>query len=844
MTMQRLITFWFLVLCILLWNCEQPVIEKEQVDAIPYDWFFTQRAYPFEDINHKVYHQELHRVQLEDSAMVESRNEETLWESVGPTNIGGRVTDLVIHPNNANILFAGTSAGGIFKTTDRGRTWKPVFDKAGSLSIGSLAMASSNTRVLYAGTGEANGAADSGAFIGDGMYKSTDGGRSWQHIGLDSSFHIGRVVVNPFDENHVFVAVAGLMYGKNKERGLYETKDGGKTWKNILFVSDSTSCIDVVINPQHPNIIYAATWDRIRRPWERQYAGKHSRIYRSKDGGITWEQLTNGLAPNVAEPGRIGIAICAAQPNVLYASFTQDARSNKFEGLYKTTDGGDTWRRTNDYFLQGMYSDFGWFFGNVRVDPNNPNIVYVLGVSLMKSTDGGQSWKRINNGIHVDQHALEVFPGNSDFVVVGNDGGLYVSENGGNTWQHSKTLAITQFYECEVAQSVNNHYYGGTQDNGTVMTDDGRWGNWRGILGGDGFHVIVDPNTPDIIYAEYQWGNLFRSFDGGRNFQWARSGINEMERRNWNTPIELDPKNYAVLYYGTTRLYRSDNRASSWVAISPDLTKGQHPSGSTFYGTITAIEVSPANTQVIWVGTDDGNVQVTTNGGTNWNLVTQHLPDRYVTSIAADQRNPLKAYVTFSGYKSVDYLSHIFMTEDGGTTWQDISNNLPQVPINEVIIDNLYPDRLYLATDLGVWFTENWREGWQRLGKNLPLTVVSDLVMHNRTRTLVAATYGRSMYKLQLDKPIITFPDVAYENTTFTITPNPVVVGTPIQIRLEDWKIGTIVIYNTKGQLVQRLPFEGKSVNIVPENWQKGIYFAQIQSKMTKVTQSFLVVEE
>ncbi|NJK84437.1 MAG: T9SS type A sorting domain-containing protein [Saprospiraceae bacterium] len=337
---------------------------------------------------------------------------------------------------------------------------------------------------------------------------------------------------------------------------------------------------------------------------------------------------------------------------------------------------------------------------------------------------------------------------------------------------------------------------------------------------------------------------LFRSLDGGQSFQWARTGINESERRNWNTPIRLDPQSPTVLYYGTTRLYRSDNRAGSWVAISPDLTKGQHPSGSTSFGTITSIEVSPVNSQVIWVGTDDGNVQVTTNGGREWNLVSSNLPNRYVTSVAADVKNPLKAYVTFSGYRSVDYLSHIFLTEDGGATWQDISDNLPEVPINEVIIDHLHTNRLYVATDLGVWFTENWREGWQRLGKNLPLTVVTDLVIHQRSRTLVAATYGRSMYKFQLDRPTITLPEVADEYTTFSVAPNPAIVGTPIEIQLEKWTTGEVLIYNTNGQLVQRHLFEGKNIALPSQPWHKGVYFAQVRSQIGSQTQSFLLIEE
>lgn len=831
-------------LLILVFSCHSPV-EEEEMKELPNDWFFTQRAYPFEEVNYDLYIEELHRIHEEEKDLVELRSDEIAWELVGPTNIGGRVTDVAINPNNPNIIFAGTASGGVFKTTDRGYNWKPVFDKAGSLSTGDLAIAPSNPRVLYVGTGEANGSAASGAFAGDGMYKSTDGGRSWKHIGLDHSYHIGRVVVNPKDENHVLVAVAGLLYGKNEERGLYETKDGGQTWQNILFVSDSTSCIDVVIHPTNPNIIYAATWERIRKPWERDYGGKTSRIYRSKDGGATWEHLTNGLPPSDENRGRIGIAIAPSDPDVLYTCFTTDPIENSFDGVYKTIDGGDNWQRTDDFFLGGMYSGFGWYFGKIRVDPNNPDIVYVLGINLMRSEDGGNSWKRANFNVHVDQHGLDFFPDSSNIMVLGNDGGLYVSDDNAQNWRHSKTLPITQFYECEVSQAQLDHYFGGTQDNGTVMSDHGMWGNWRRILGGDGFHVIVDPEFPEIVYAEYQWGNLFRSNDGGNTFQWARSGIDNEDRNNWNTPIELDPNNTSVLYYGSSRLYRSTNRAGEWTAISDDLTQGQHPSGSSKYGTITAIEVSPANSAIIWVGTDDGNVQVTLDGGTNWNLVSSQLPIRYISSIAADVTNPLKAYVTLSGYRRIDALPHVFLTEDGGQTWQPISNNLPEVPVNEIIIDEAYPDQIYVATDLGVWHSTAPTFNWERLGKNLPLTVITDLVIHQTTRTLIAATYGRSMHKFQLDAAPPTFPEIEFTYAPFSISPNPVQSVAQIKFQKQITIPTQLKIFDISGQLIHQTQLLKNSKQLqLPSNiWTRdGLYFAQIVSDTNTTTQSFFVV--
>ncbi|MEM9991670.1 MAG: glycosyl hydrolase, partial [Bacteroidota bacterium] len=374
------------------------------------------------------------------------------------------------------------------------------------------------------------------------MYRSDDGGRSWKHLGLDASFHIGRIVIDPKDENHVLVATTGALYETDETRGLYRTRDGGDTWEQILFLNEKTSCIDVAVNPWNPDIIYAAMWERVRAPWGRDYAGENSAIYRTRDGGLTWQRLENGLPQaNRSIRGRIGLALSTAEPNTLYASFTQDAVTNEFDGVFKTTDGGDTWEETSRYQLIGAYSTFGWYFGNLRIDPKDPNTAYVLGVNLFKTTDGGQNWRIITRGMHVDQHALAIHPNNSDFMVAGNDGGVYVSDDAGMNWEHCDNLPITQFYQCGVSQEGEPAYYGGSQDNGTLKMGDSNIGNWTQVLGGDGFHTVVDPNNSEIVYAEYQWGNFFRSLNGGLSFQRHMNGINSDDRNNWNSPCVLDP---------------------------------------------------------------------------------------------------------------------------------------------------------------------------------------------------------------------------------------------------------------------------------------------------------------
>ncbi|MCB9292953.1 MAG: T9SS type A sorting domain-containing protein [Lewinellaceae bacterium] len=770
----------------------------EKKEQTPTDWLFNQRAYPHNHIDFEAYRDAVRQTRLA-RASVQSRGDSEGWEVAGPVNIGGRITDIALHPTDPDIIYAGASVGGVFKSTDGGVSWEAVFENEGAMSIGNIALAPSDPDILYVGTGEANGESASGAFFGDGVYRSVDGGASWQYLGLENSQHIGRIVVDPQDPGRVFVAAAGRLYGKSEDRGLYRTENGGLSWERVLYVSDSTSCIDVAINPQNPDILYAATWERIRLPWERSYAGVTSRLYRSSDGGDTWEQLTEGLPPSDEQRGRIGIAVSPSNPDILYATFTTNEITNVFDGIYKSLDGGDTWFRVDNGTIDGIYASFGWFFGNIRVDPTTPDVVYAMGVQLYKSVDGGVSWSDITF-MHVDQHGLEIHPLNPNFVVAGNDGGIYISQSGGNNWSHVQVLPLTQFYECEIDFLQPDRIYGGTQDNGTIRTLSGNTDDWDRILGGDGFHVIVDPTDNNIIYAEFQWGNLYRSYDGGFDFDFIFNGGNN-DRTNWNTPVVLDPSDPAVLYYGANRLYRSPDRGNNWAPISGDLTDGQHPSGSQSFGTITSIAVAPTNSEVIYVGTDDGNVQVTRNGGQTWENISQGLPERYITEVAVDPYDEQVAYVTLSGYRFVDYQPHVLRTADGGQTWEDISGNLPEIPVNDIIIDPAAGQTLYIANDLGVWYTEDLGLAWQVLGNNLPMTVVNDLDFHPETRILIAATFGRSIQKYQLEDVMVgTSEATASRGDKLEIFPNPAQAEASIRFSLPASLEARVELFNLSGQ--------------------------------------------
>ncbi len=712
----------------------------------PNEWFFMQRAFPYGEINHETYIQSVKQAQqlrLEQNI----KDDSTIWEFAGPTNIGGRLTDVEMHPSNMETIYAAAASGGIFKTIDLGANWEPIFDDALSLSIGDIAIAPSDPDIIYVGTGEANAGGGSQSYDGVGLYKSIDGGDTWEFIGLGQSRNIGRMVVHPQNPEIVYVAAMGNLFADSPDRGIYKTIDGGLSWENILYVSDSTGGIDVVIHPDNPDTVFAAMWERVRRPNRRSYGGWTCGIHRTIDGGQTWTELDNGLPSPGGNVGRIGIDISKSDPSILYAIYAD--KTGYFEGLYKSSDNGDSWTQTNDGSLNNCYQSYGWWFGRVSVDPVDPDIAYVIGFDLYKTSNGGNSWSNISEwDVHVDQHGLYAHPQNNDFVVIANDGGLYISQNGGDSWNWINNLPITQFYTCEVDYQYPERLYGGTQDNGTNRTMTGSTDDWESIYWGDGFYVLVDPTDNNYVYAEYQYGNFAKSTNGGNSFNTAMNGISSSDRKNWNTPVVFDPSNPEILYYGANRLYKTTNRASNWTAISTDLTNGAGVNLT--YGTITTISVSPVDPEIVYVGTDDGNVWVSATNGMGWEYLSVDLPSMWVTRVAADPIEENTAYVTFSGYRWDEFLPHIFRTTDKGQSWEDISSNLPESPINDVIVDPENNSTLYIASDVGVYFTEDLGENWEMMGSNLPNVPVLDLTLHNDTRTLVAATYGRSMYTYDL----------------------------------------------------------------------------------------------
>jgi hypothetical protein len=707
-------------------------------------WFAAQRLYPYksgEGIGAPFV-----AAQQQAVAAVAGRvGLAAAWQALGPANIGGRVTDIVIDPIRIDTVYAGAATGGVWRSTNAGNTFSSVWPATITPSIGALAISSDGT--LYAGTGEGNPGGGSVTFPGNGVYRSTDSGNTWTHLGLAGSERIGRLAVDPTNANRIFAAAAGSLFVAGGGRGLYRTTDGGSTWQLVLAGANATTgAIDVAIDPTTPSRVYVAMWDHHRQPEGRVYGGVGSGIYRSTDGGNTWTRLGGGLPAASSNLGRMGLAVARSNPNRLFA-IAADTNGN-FSGFWTSTNAGTSWTRiTNTSYLSNSQSTFGWWFGRIYVDPASSQHAFVAGVPQLETLDAGATWRRNSSSFHVDQHALAFDPRVANRVFLGNDGGVYRSTSNGSltgSWTKTTSLPINQFYTVAVSRQDQSRISGGAQDNGSLRSWSGT--NWNSIGGGDGTTNLIDPVNHNNVYSCSQYGVCTRSTDGGTTR--TSFGTTTSDRRNWVTPVVFDPNNPAIMYYGGNRLNRSTNSAASWTAISPDLTHGSGGTGGTPFGTMTTIAVARSNAQVIYVGTDDGRVWITRNTGTSWTEITAGLPTRWITRIAVDPASADIAYVSVSGYRNGDPGAHVFRTANGGTTWTDISAGLPDAPINDVVLDPRNPAVVYAGTDVGVWA----RSGgiWAPIGTGLPLVPVADVeAADTGTATvLTVATYGLGMYRI------------------------------------------------------------------------------------------------
>ena len=711
------------------------------------------------------------------------------WKHIGPSLMSGRITDIAKPLDQPATFYVATASGGVWKTINKGTTWIPIFDDAPSGSVGAITVDPSNSETIWVGLGEANIFRSS--MSGTGVYRSDDGGNSWKHMGLPETQHIARIIVHPTDSNTVYVAASGREWTKNPERGVYRTTDGGKTWKQILYEDQMTGAIDLVIDPKDPDTLYASMWHRIRLKWSDPLPGPGGGIYKTTNGGDKWTRLSEGLPPR-NKTGRIGIALAASQPNTLYALIDNHEiarkaapgerdsygrpKSDVIKGavVHRSDDSGETWQQVsqNSRAMQRLFSTYGWVFGQIRVDPNDPQTTYIMGVPLMKSTDGGTTYKALfYPGLHGDHHAMWINPNNSDEIINGNDGGVNLSYDGGKTWKDLDNLPVVQFYNVAVDNATPFNVYGSIQDNNSWRgPSNHRPGrdeeiNWKRIPGGEASVIQLDPSDENILYSESFYGSLMRSdMATGETIQIKpKPAAGEPALRGqWLAPFQLSPHNPRIVYHGMQHVFRSLDRGEKWEKISPDLTTNNPKTrGNISYQTISSLSESPFKFGVLYAGTDDGRLHVTRNSGEQWTEILNGIPrGKWVSRVIASQYEPGTVYVTMNGKRDNDFQVYVFRSRDYGENWQDISNGIPGGPVNVIKEDPFSSQILYVGTDMGVYVTTDGAKTWQVLGSDLPITFVHDLVIHERDKVAVIATHGRGIFTLDVsDLPREKGPD-------------------------------------------------------------------------------------
>lgn len=844
----------FLLLSAVLWA----FTAFSQTETVPVD---TALAKP-EPINERVQGIQKRKA-LESASLVKNLS----FTNIGPTIMSGRVTDLEVNPKDATKFYVAYASGGLWYTDNNGQSFRPIFDNEDVITIGDIAVDWTNN-IIWVGTGEVNSSRSS--YAGIGVYKSEDGGKTWIYCGLPESQHIGRIVINPRNPENVFVAVLGHLYSPNAERGIYKTIDGGKTWKQTLFIDDNTGAADLIMDPNVPDFLYATTWHRERRAWNFVEGGSTSDIYKSVDAGETWQLLSTG---NSGFPsgnlGRIGITVAPAHNNIVYAvvdnqnpkdqdpalrereldtsdfnldslkiitvakfatlddaRLTQFLKDNKFpeeytaasikakvasfeyaptvltdylnDGgyvfnlpikgceVYRSDDGGTSWYKTHEGYLDGAFFTYGYYFATIKVSPKNDNKILVSAFNALLSEDGGKTFKNIDGAnVHPDHHAAYFDPANDKHIIVGNDGGVNITYDNGTNWFLANNPAVGQFYSVTVDNATPYNVYGGLQDNGVWFgpSDYESSNYWlasgkypyQAIYGGDGMQVQVDKRDNTTVYTGYQFGYYARV---NKNTGQEELGIRPTHkfgelplRYNWQTPILLSRHNQDILYYGSNKFHRSMMNGENMETLSGDLTNGKK-TGDVPYGTITTIAESPKRFGLLYCGTDDGNVWVSKDGGYSWTKINVFIkkelppvksktpppvfnavPDGlWVSRVTASYHNEGTVYVSLNGYRYDNFLPYLYVSTDYGATWAEIGKDLPSEPINVVKEDPKNPNVIYVGTDNGLYVSINGGKNFMTFSGNLPRVAVHDIAIQERDNEMVIATHGRSLYKVKLDE--------------------------------------------------------------------------------------------
>lgn len=702
-------------------------------------------------------------------------------KNIGPTIMSGRVVDLAVNPKNTTEFYVAYATGGLWYTNNNGTSFSPVMDSAETVNCGSVTV-DWNSGTIWVGTGEVN--ASRSSYAGVGVLKSSDKGKTWKNLGLKDSHHISRIWVNPSNLNEIVVAAVGYLYTTNKERGIYKSTDGGKTWKQTLFVAEDAGIIDLAVSKNNLKIMFAASWQKDRKAWHFDGDGEKSGIYKSEDGGTSWKLVTtkeSGFPANEGV-GRIGLALF--NENVIYAVVDnqnkrpnskvdkpKDANEALFQTevigceLYKSEDGGKSWKRTHEKYIDDMFYTYGYYFANISLDTNNQNRVYIGGVPLLFSEDGGKTFTAISKeNVHADHHVTWINPENPNHIINGNDGGVNISYDNGAHWIKCNNEAVGQLYAVNVDYQENYNVYGGLQDNGVwfgnsdyeksvAWHQEGKY-PYQELIGGDGMQIQIDSRNPNVVFTGYQFGNYYRINQKEGKFDFISPKASKEEkpyRFNWQTPILLSSHNQDILYMGSNFLHRSMNQGETWEKISEDLTNGAKE-GNVAFGTLTTISESKFQFGLLYTGSDDGKIHVSKDGGVSWQLISGNLPQNFwVSRVVASSHKKERVYATLNGYRNDIFKSYAYVSEDYGKNWTAISDGLTQA-VNVIVEDTENENILYVGTDNGLFISLDKGITWQDFSNGMPNVAVHDAVIQNKAKELIVGTHGRSIYKMDVSK--------------------------------------------------------------------------------------------
>lgn len=690
--------------------------------------------------------------------------EELKWRSIGPAVMGGRTVDIDVVEKQPWIIYAAIGPSGVWKTENNGITWVPVFHKENSVSVGDVTVAQSHPDIIWVGTGEAT--CRNSVTIGDGVYKSLDGGKTWENMGLKNTRHISRIVINPGDPNIVYVAAMGHLWGSNKERGIYKTIDGGNTWTNVLYVDENTGFADLAIDPSDSLTLYAAAYEYRRTPYHFSSGGKGSGLFKTTDGGKTWKKLAKDLPEGIL--GRIGLAVSKSSPNVVYALI-----EHKEPGIWRSEDRGETWTRTCDTETFKLVNNRPFYYSQIRVDPTDDKVIYVFSTSGFVSQNMGKKFRPISRGTHSDHHALWIDPSNPLHLIDGNDGGIDISYDGGKNWHPIRHMALAEVYQ--IGFDMRNPYfvYCGLQDNGlwggpsrTLEAQGISNNDWYVVGGGDGFYAQVDPTDHTTIYGNYQLNGLYKhdlSIGRGKSIKPLAPFNESPYRYNWNSPILISPHDPNTVYTGGNFLFKTTDKGQTWTIISPDLTTdnpekqkdsggpiSKENTGAESHCTIITIAESPVKEGVIWCGTDDGNVQITVDAGKTWSNVVKNIPGlpphTWCSRIEASHFETGTAFAAFDGHRNDDYSTYVFKTTDYGKSWSSIKGNLPFGWIHVIREDLQNKNLLFVGTEFGIYASLDGGKSWFSLNNKLPTVAVRDIAIHPRENDLIIGTHGQGVW--------------------------------------------------------------------------------------------------